>query len=148
MLGSPVSRLEKGWDWTRPRPEKTGKNKTGQDWRLEKTTQKPVFMDWDWKKTETEWDQDQKRPEKTRLNKTEDWKRLHKNQSLWLRPVWTSESVTLIYPSKMGSRSPKTVKIWLRNKLNCTMLTIKVDLAEYYCIKFNSQPYQMFLGSF
>ena len=91
VLGSPVSRLEKDWDWTGPRPEKTRKNKTGQDWRLEKTAQKPVFMD----------------------------------RSLRLRPVWTSDSVPLI----MSPRSPKTVNIWLRNKLNCTMLTKIVDLA-------------------
>ena len=37
VLGSPVSRLEKDWDWTGPRPQKTEKIKTGQDWRLEKT---------------------------------------------------------------------------------------------------------------
>ena len=43
VLASPVSRLEKDWDWTGPRLEKTRKNKTGQDWRLEKTAQKPVF---------------------------------------------------------------------------------------------------------
>jgi len=45
VLGSPVPRLKKDWDWTGPRLEKTGKSKTGQDWRLEKTAQRPVFMD-------------------------------------------------------------------------------------------------------
>ena len=114
VLRSPVSRLEKDWDWTGPRPEKTRKNKTRQDWWLEKTTQKPVFMD----------------------------------RSLRLRPVWTGEFVPLIYPFKRSPRSPKTVNIWLRNKINYAMLTKIVDFAEYYCINFNSQPYLMFLGSF
>ena len=104
VLKSPGSRLEKDWDWTGPRPEKTRKNKTRQDWWLEKTTQKLVFMD----------------------------------RSLRLRLVWTGGSVPLIYPSKMSPRSPKMVMIWLRNKLNYTMLTKIVDFAEYYCIKFNS----------
>jgi hypothetical protein len=52
--------------------------------------------------------------------------------------VWTSEFVPPIYPSKMSPRTLKMDNIWLRNKSNCTMLTKIVDLAEYYCIKFNS----------
>ena len=70
------------------------------------------------------------------------------DRSLRLRPVWTGEFVPLIYPFKRSARSPKTVNIWLRNKINYAMLTKIVDFAEYYCIKFNSQPYLMFLGSF
>ena len=103
VFESPVPRLEKDWDWTRPRLEKT----------------RPAVQVFDF------WES------KTRK-----------------RPVWTSEFVPSIYPFKTSPRSPKTVNIWLRNKINYAMLTKIVDFAEYYCRKFNSQPYLMFLGSF
>ena len=111
---SPVPRLEKDWDWTGPRLEKTGPAVQVFDFWESKTRKRPVFMDW----------------------------------SLQLRPVWTSEFVPLIYPFKTSPRSPKTVNIWLRNKINYAMLTKIVDFAEYYCRKFKSQPYLMILGSF
>ena len=104
VFESPVPRLGKDWDWTGPRPEKTGPAVQVFDFWESKTGKRPVFM----------------------------------NRSLRLRPVWTGESVPLIKPSKMSPRSPETVKIWPRNKLNCTMLTKIVDFAEYYCRNFNS----------
>ena len=67
---------------------------------------------------------------------------------LWFRPVWTNKFVLLTFPYKMSPRSLKTVKIWLRNKLNHTMLTKIVDFTEYYCRIFNFRPYWAFLSSF
>ena len=53
-------------------------------------------------------------------------------------PVWTGEFILLTFPYKMSCpRSLKTVKIWLRNKLNHTMLTKIVDFTEYYYRIFN-----------
>ena len=114
LFESPVPRLEKDRDWTRPRPEKTGPAVQVFDFWESKTRKRLVFMD----------------------------------QYLWLRPVWTGKFVPPIYPFKTSPRLPKTVKIWLRNKINYAMLTKTVDFDEYYCINFNSQPYLMFLGSF
>ena len=70
------------------------------------------------------------------------------DRSLRFRPIWTGEFVLLTFPYKMSPRSLKTVKTWLRNKLNYTMLTKIVDFTEYYCRIFNFQPYWAFLGSF
>jgi hypothetical protein len=70
------------------------------------------------------------------------------DRSLRFRPVWTGEFVPPMCLSKMSPISLKMVKIWLRNKLNHTMLTKIVDFAEYYCRIFNFQPYWTFLGSF
>jgi hypothetical protein len=43
-------------------------------WKSSLKTGKTLRLDW----TKT-----RKKPKKTRLHKTEDWKRLHKDQSLW-----------------------------------------------------------------
>ena len=61
-----------------------------------------------------------------------DWTKTRKDQD-WTRPrpVWTGDSVPPIHLPKMSPRSPKTVNIWLRNKLNCIMLSKTVNLAEY-----------------
>jgi hypothetical protein len=48
-------------------------------WKSSPKTGKRLRLDW----TKT----GKKKLEKTRLDKTEDWKRLHKDRSLWLRPV-------------------------------------------------------------
>ena len=67
--------------------------------------------------------------------------RLQKDWSSWTSAVQTSLNWWIYasnYPSKLSPRPLKTVNIWLRNKLNSTMLTKIVDSAEYYCRKFNS----------
>ena len=45
MFESPVPRLEKDQDWTRPRLEKTGPAVQSFDFWESKTGKKPVFMD-------------------------------------------------------------------------------------------------------